>query len=359
MRIEKVNGQQTRLHGDWGADFWEPLKRASFAEESWAAAESLQLMTMHWEGDPPQPPTKPLDQAPPDDWFDDPPRPGHFYGWVREPAPAPYFTPPVPLDLRTLGGAGASPIAGLEPWLEKVRITERSGPAVTGCTAESLSFRTLAPPAKGWERLHVPGDVRGGQMRVFPEHLELSLQVSRTERRVKGPGFVGSFVPGYSQARSLASTASAVTHEASVGCEIDLAFVSAVRAKTTSTTERVLIGKKHNQLVEERGYGSPDSWEIHIELSDGWRPLSVLLLGGYLEVEREDEPLTMASWLVQHIAHHRLHAVGLEPAQRETLEGLRTDGAAFGSFAEGRHRSEWISVDLPASRPISVELPTD
>jgi hypothetical protein len=317
------------------------------------------------------PPSEPV--ALPPSWGTTPGGREDFYfdfpGWPAQPPPAPCWVAPLPLPFVLPAVENRCPIDALAPWWDTIVLPEqRDAPPVASSPAGKHVW--LGPWAQGesrwgW-RSDVPTDLGTADVAGFDVVdgcVDAWSRRTLTLARVSGPGLVGSLVPGYAELRELASQASERTISTVFGCRIDFAFVSAVAFTMKFNTKAPILGafggKQIQQLLQQRGYGESTRFEIGIEFSDGWRPYRARLIGEHVPIERETEPLQFATWLARRIAYHRLNGLPYITDQDRTIldRVLNTDDP-FGFTERRASTSLWQSlrVELPAHRPISVEL---
>jgi hypothetical protein len=189
--------------------------------------------------------------------------------------------------------------------------------------------------------------------------IDVSTRRTLTVARIAGPGLVGSLVPGYAEAKKLASTASQQAFTTVVGCRIDFAFVSAVTFTMRFNTQAPLLGKRIKDVVQQRGYGESTRFTIGFEFSDGWRPYRAVLVGEHVPLERDGEPLQFATWLARRVAYDRLQrSPQLGEADRELLERVVGGHGELGfrAFSSASAHRQSLRIELPGHRPVSVEL---
>ena len=245
-----------------------------------------------------------------DDGYEDPDR--QFPGWQPVPPPAPYRTPPLPLLFVLPAEQNRCPIGALAPWWDAVALPEhRATPPVASAPAGKMVVLGPWTPHDGggsWgsEGPRDLGTAVGAGLDVMDSCIDVSTRRTLTVARIAGPGLVGSLVPGYAEAKKLASTASQQAFTTVVGCRIDFAFVSAVTFTMRFNTQAPLLGKRIKDVVQQRWYWESTRFTIGFEFSDGWRPYRAVLVGEHVPLERDGEPLQFATWLARRVAYDRL-----------------------------------------------------
>jgi hypothetical protein len=293
----------------------------------------------------------------------------HFPGWSAQPPPARYWVAPLPLPFVLPTVENGCPIDALSPWWDAIVLPEHRD-TLPVASSPPGAYVWLGPWAQGeqswgWQ-FDVPtglGAAEGARFDVMDGCIDAWSRRTLTVARVSGPGLVGSLVPGYAEMRELASQASQRSMSTVFGCRIDFAFVSAVTFAMKFNTRAPKLGafggRQIQQLVQQRGYGESNAFEIGVEFSDGWRPYRARLMGEHVPVEHESEPGQFATWLARRIAYHRTHDLpNVTDQDRTALDRILNADKPF-ELTDGRSPTYlWRSwrVHLPAHRPVSVEL---
>jgi hypothetical protein len=289
-----------------------------------------------------------------------------FLGWQPVPPPAPYWTPPLPLLFVLPVEQNLCPIGVLSPWWDMLILPQhRTTPPVASAPAgKYVSLGPWIPHEHGgsWG-YDVPRDLGaavGASLDVMETCIDVWSRRTLTVARIHGPGLIGSLIPGYAEAKELASQVSERSFTTVIGCRIDFAFVSAVTFKMRFHTEAPLLSRRIKEVVRQRGYGESKDFTVGIEFSDGWRPYRAVLVGEHVPIERDGEPLQFAIWLARRMAYDRLQRSSqVGEADREALRHVAGNLGDLGlrETSSSSTYSQTLRVGLPGHRPVSVEFP--
>jgi hypothetical protein len=289
-----------------------------------------------------------------------------FPGWQPVRPPAPYWTPPLPLLFVLPATQNRCPIGALAPWWDVLTLPEHraSAPVASAPAGKWVDLGSWIPHERGgsWGN-DVPRDLGAGVgagIDVMATCVDVWSRRELTVARIAGPGLVGSLVPGYAEAKQLASTASEQNFATVVGCRIHFAFVSAVTFTMRFNTQAPLLSRRIKEVVRQRGYGESTRFTVGIEFSDGWRPYRAVLVGDHVPMERDAEPLQFAIWLARRVAHDRLQgSFQLGEADRGALQHVIGGQGDLGlrETSSSSTYKRTLRVELPGHRPVSVEFP--
>lgn len=278
-----------------------------------------------------------------------------FQGWSATPPPKPYYTSPLPLSLELPIGA-EPPLAELQPWWNQL-VLDGAASAAPIASHVGRHVRIGQWGRLGWESgsaKYFQAD--HGEFDVHDSHLNAWGRAKETNPRISGPGFVGSFVPGYAEVREFASSMSEQTDYFVFGCRVDFAFVSAVTLHLEWNRSAPLLSAPLKELVKRRGYGELQEASIGVELTDGWHPWRIQLMqdaGGSKTEEVEQRIIAFAQWLVRVISSHRQRQPYVAAHLGPALDDLAANPRQLSEHAGSKTHREWFRCSIPASRPVS------
>lgn len=305
-------------------------------------------------------PTQPVDYVPAAD-YQSLSEGEEGFQWKPTPPPEPFHTPPIPLDLLIPVESNAAPVPQLAPWWDQLRINELPPPGtISGFGGEQLA----AGPARGTFSWHKGADHDAGAwsyLYAAHDRLTAAVNLQSSERKINGPGAIGSLIPIYSEMKEAASAVTERKHNVAAGCTLPYKNIHAITGYISYQLNAPKLSSRHTKdLAARRGHGPCEHYYLRVETSDGWRPYSISLEGGHLDTDVDTSFLEFATWLGSMIVYDRLHQPWITDQDRATLTSMMTSkptitervnpGSILGT------KSFTMRQTIPGFIPISAQL---
>ncbi len=172
------------------------------------------------------------------------------------------------------------------------------------------------------------------------------------DKHIDGPGFVGSLIPGYAEARKLVSDASIVKARTDIGCRVPLHTMERVSLTVDYVRKAHLFASQEfKRMTAERGYGECHRVTLEVEFTNGWDRQRWMMYAGPFMKGDEQAYVQFADALVRVAAGRR------SPTSESNADIL---GAASSTGLSSRSEDRGDKVRfihqavLPDSRPISA-----
>jgi hypothetical protein len=221
-----------------------------------------------------------------------------------------------------------------------------------------MEFGSRDDGAWSWEHGELYSLGASSELRVVPSFVEARVQLEIKDRSIGSAGKIGSLVPGYAEAKELASKLSERTHGTTAGCRIAFDYISALSYKAVFNIRVPRFGGK--ELKEKgrlHGYGENTQLGLGVEFDDGWRPYRVCLTSEFIKYELEQVSLDIIRGLAKRIAADRLERPYLADQHRAQLAAIAADPPAATEQRGDNQLRRLLRIELPGARPLSANLP--